>query len=135
MTDDQIKELREKSQTAESAFPGRWYSIGPHSVLLQCYRDSQEPEAITPLVINGHIREGDFEGEYELFCEYAVLVQPSVIRKLLHERNDLIIALRDISEMTDPDGEDNYRVDDGEGCLDTVHSVAKSATVEAIKEV
>lgn len=95
MTDDQIKEMREKAQTAEAAFPGDWYSIGPSAVQLYFNGDGPDegPDCyITPLVLNGHIREGDFDGDYELFCEYAVMVQPSVIRKLLHERDTLLGA-------------------------------------------
>lgn len=36
-------------------------------------------------------------------------------------------ALNDIAEHTDPDDKDNYRSDDREGCLDTVHAIATAA--------
>ena len=41
--------------------------------------------------------------------------------------DDLIMALTDIAQMTDPDDPENYRADDPEGCLDTVFYVANQA--------
>ena len=43
----------------------------------------------------------------------------------------LLAALRDIAEMTDSDNPDSYRLDDREGCLDTVHAKATAAIAAA----
>lgn len=45
--------------------------------------------------------------------------------------DELVEALRSIAEHTDPDGGDNYRSDDREGCLDTVHALARAALSRA----
>jgi len=40
-------------------------------------------------------------------------------------------ALEEIAECTDPDGGENYRADDREGCLDTVHALSTRARTAA----
>lgn len=43
-------------------------------------------------------------------------------------------ALNKIQVATDPDGDENYRADDREGCLDYVFDVAKQALAEGENE-
>lgn len=46
----------------------------------------------------------------------------------------MLEALRTIAAATDADNPESYRCDDREGCLDTVHAIARSALAEAPKE-
>lgn len=39
-------------------------------------------------------------------------------------------ALNEIADMTDPDGDENYRSDDREGCLDAVFAAARAALTQ-----
>ena len=41
--------------------------------------------------------------------------------------SDMMETLREILRHTEPDNEGSYRADDPEGCLDTVHALAKAA--------
>lgn len=54
--------------------------------------------------------------------------------RLIASAPDLLEALRQIAQCSDGDDTENYRFDDREGCLDTVHSMAKEAIARATGE-
>ena len=53
------------------------------------------------------------------------------IANLIKASPVMLAVLRDIFDATNADGENSYRADDREGCLDFVHSIARDAIAKA----
>lgn len=66
-------------------------------------------------------RINDEDVEYVLAKSHA---------SLLAQRDAMLGALNRIACHTDGDASDNYRADDSEGCLDTVHALAIAAIAQ-----
>ena len=55
------------------------------------------------------------------------LIHAAIVQSAADEIARLRDVLKRIGDMTDADNPESYRCDDREGCLDTVHGVARSS--------